>query len=385
MLRRLFSSAMLMGVTGGKDMLLTAEQKCLLWLSNAEVTPGHLQKLLETYETPEEIWDCFGQANGPSFPPAACKVLQDTHSATAVDDLAEKLEHKNVNLLFLSDEEYPPALANIQDPPYLLYYAGRLSCLELPAVALVGTRTPSRYGMEIAAKLASDLARAGVCVVSGLARGIDAAAHQAVLQAEGHTIGVLGSGINVPYPPEHRNMLRKIAGGVGLIISEYPLNAVPLQYHFPHRNRIISGLALGTVFVEGRIQSGGMHTVHSALMQGREVFAIPGQIGMAGSEGPHAILREGARIITSAQDLLDDLGISSVHETKKKATTMVKLNAVQQKIVSQLRVQALMPQEIADASALSVADIMTELGTLEILGVVAREAGNRFYLPLSAK
>lgn len=366
-------------------MLLTAEQKCLLWLSNAEVTPGHLQKLLETYETPEGIWESFGQKHGPSFPPAAYKVLQETHSASAVDELAEKLEHKNVNLLFQSDEAYPTSLANIQDPPYLLYYAGRLSCLELPMVALVGTRTPSRYGMEMAAKLAADLARAGVCVVSGLARGIDAAAHQAVLQENGHTVGVLGSGINVPYPPEHRGMLRKIAGGVGLIISEYPLNAPPLAYHFPHRNRIISGLALGTVFVEGKIQSGGMHTVHSALMQGRDVFAVPGQIGNAGSEGPHAILREGARIITSAQDLMEDLGISSMTETKKQKLTMVKLNAVQQKIVSQLRIQALMPQEIADAAALPVSDVLMELGTLEILGVVTREAGNRFYLPLAAK
>ncbi len=364
-------------------MLLTAEQKCLLWLSNAEVTPGHLQKLLETYHSVEEIWQAFGREKGLSFPAGAFKILNETHSSATIDALVEKLEHKNINLLFQDDENYPVSLANIQDPPYLIYYAGRLSCLERPSIALVGTRTPSRYGIDMAARLAGDLAQAGVCVVSGLARGIDAAAHEAALRAEGYTIGVLGSGINVPYPPEHRPMLRKIAGGIGLIISEYPLNAPPMAYHFPHRNRIISGLALGTVFVEGKIKSGGMHTVHSALMQGKEVFAVPGQVGNAGSEGPHAILREGARIITCAQDLLDDLGIEKKNEPKEN--NMVKLNPIQRKIVNQLRIQPLMAQEIADHTDLHISDVITELGTLEILSVVNREAGNRFYLPITAK
>jgi len=366
-------------------MLLTAEQKCLLWLSNAEVTPGHLQKLLTNYSSAEEIWEQFDKKGGPLFPPAARNVLHDTHTAAAIDELAEKLEHKNVNLLFQNDDAYPASLANIQDPPYLLYYAGRLSCLELPSIALVGTRTPSRYGIEMAEQLARDLSKADVCVVSGLARGIDAAVHQAVLNAKGRTIGVLGSGINVPYPPEHRQMLRKIAGGIGLVLSEYPLNAPPHAFHFPHRNRIISGLSMGTVFVEGKIQSGGMHTVHSALMQGREVFAVPGKVGTIGSEGPHAILREGARIITSAQDLLDDLGVTPPDSNEKTSVNLVKLNPLQKKIVAQLRIQESTPQEIAEATGLMVNDVITELGTLEIVGVVTREAGNRFHLPIAAR
>lgn len=365
-------------------MLLTAEQKCLLWLSNAEISPGHVQNLLDTYHTVEEIWEQFGKESGPTFAPAAHQILKATHAPSAIDEIAEKLEHKNVNLLFQNDEAYPEMLKNIQDPPYLLYYAGRLSCFQMPSIALVGTRTPSSYGREMAQLLAHELSQAGICVVSGLARGIDAAVHQSVLDAGGHTIGVLGSGINVPYPPEHRNMLRKIAGGIGLIISEYPLNASPVAYHFPHRNRIISGLSMGTVFVEGKIQSGGMHTVHAALMQGREVFAVPGKVGTVGCEGPHAILREGARIITSAQDLLEDLGLQSFTK-EEKPSSKVKLNAVQKQIVKQLRIQELTPQEIAETSSIDVQDVITELGTLEILGVVVREAGNRFHLPIMAK
>jgi len=365
-------------------MILTAEQKCLLWLSNAEVTPGYLQKLLETYHSVEEIWAQFGKEKGPQFPQAAYHLLKAAHTPAAIDDIAEKLDRKNVNLLFQGDQDYPYLLETIQDPPYLLYYAGRISCLQMPAIALVGTRTPSQYGLEVAAKLAADLAEVGICVVSGLARGIDSAAHNAVLQANGRTIGVLGSGINVPYPPENRSMLRKIAGGVGLIISEYPLDAPPVAYHFPHRNRIISGLCIGTVLIEGKIQSGGMHTVHSALNQGREVFAIPGHIGNTGSEGPHAILREGARLITCAEDLLEDLGFSAPARDTK-TSSQEKLNPVQQAIVAQLHIQELTPQEISEATQIAFDTIMTELGTLEIMGVIVREAGNRFHLPLAAR
>ena len=364
-------------------MLLTAEQKCLLWLSNAEVTPGHVQKLIQEFGSALEIWDAFGSETGPAFPPGVQQALARTHSHAALDDLQEKLDRKNVHLLFRGDPSYPELLDSIQDPPYLLYYAGRLSCLEHPMVALVGTRRASQYGRDMASALSAGLCKAGVCVVSGLARGIDAAAHEAALQSGGRTVGILGSGINVPYPPEHTQLLRRIAGGVGLIISEYPLDAGPIAFHFPHRNRIISGLSQGVVFVEGKLKSGGMHTVHAALMQGREVFAVPGYVGTSGSEGPHAILREGARIITCAEDLLDDLGLKK-EESKREKVNMVRLNTLQSRIVGCLKKERLTPQEIADQLNCSASDVITEISTLEILGVVSREAGNRFYLPVSA-
>lgn len=362
-------------------MLLNAEQKCLLWLSAAEVTPGKVQELLKRYGTLEEVWASFGQENGPQFHEATHAVLKQFHSRDAIDELHGRLERKNVKLLFQTDDAYPEQLSAIQDPPYLLYYAGNLSCLQKPMVAIVGTRRASTYGCEMASMIARGLCEAGVCVVSGLARGIDAAAHKAVVEAGGSTVGILGSGINVPYPPEHTDLLRKIAAGIGLVLSEYPLDADPRPYHFPHRNRIISGLSMGVVFVEGRIKSGGMHTVHSALAQGREVFAVPGRIGMYGSEGPHAILREGARIITSAQDLLEDLGLTEVALPKKSVRTEVSLTELQQRIVSLLQIEPLGSGEIALHTGNDENEIITELGTLEILGVIEREAGNRFRLP----
>lgn len=367
-------------------MVLTAEQKCCLWLSAAEVTPGHVMHLLEEYGSVLELWEAFGSDHGPKFQAGTRRTLEQLHSHAAMDDLVGKLERKNVNLLFQDDPAYPAMLKEIQDPPYLLYYAGRLSCLEKPMVAIVGTRRASSYGMEMAAMLSRGLCEADACVVSGLARGIDEAAHVAALNAGGRTIGVLGSGINVPYPPEHTQLLRKMAGGIGLVLSEYPLDAGPLAFHFPHRNRIISGLCRGVVLVEGPVRSGGMHTVNAALMQGRQVFAVPGRVGSFGSEGPHALLREGARIVTSAQDLLEDLDLAEVtQEKKKEKRERIRLTHEQHRIVSMLHVEPTGMQELAQALQMDPGELMTELGTLEIMGVIRREAGNRFYLPLAAR
>ena len=260
-------------------MELSMEQRCLLWLSSAEVSASRVAELISQYGSAQAVWEGFLTSKCPRFMPKCKKLLNDLYSDQKIDEQIKQLEEKHVHLLFADDEAYPSLLRGISNPPYLLYYAGQLECLQKPSVAIVGTRTPSEYGRHMAAKLASGLCEAGVTVVSGLARGIDYAAHQGALAAQGSTAGILGSGINRPYPSEHIPLLRQIARNNGVIISEYPLDATPLPFHFPYRNRIISGCCVGTIFVEGRIKSGGMHTVTSALDQGREVFAVPGQTG----------------------------------------------------------------------------------------------------------
>ena len=266
----------------------------------------------------------------------------------------------------------------------MLYYAGRLSCLGLPCVAVVGARSPSAYGREMSRSIARGLAEAGVCVVSGLAFGIDEAAHLGALDANGCTVGILGSGINNPYPAEHRGLLRAIAGGNGLVMSEYPLDAEPMPYHFPHRNRIISGLSLGVVLVEGRIKSGGMRTVMAALSQGREVFAVPGRVGTLYSEGPHTILREGARIATCAQDILDDLEIETPAD-EGKSEPQDGLDAAQTEIVNALKVEPMNIEELSSKLNKGADALISEIGMLEIMGKVTREAGNRFAVPISGE
>lgn len=364
-------------------MYLTEEQRCLLWLSAAKITPDHVTALAGTYGGAQGIWDAYGSPGGPAFPPQAEKALSALHVRGAMDDLIARLERKNVHLLFRQDERYPRQLGELDGAPYLLYYAGSLECLNRPMVALVGTRQPSAYGREMARTLARGLCEAGVCVVSGLARGIDLAVHESALEAGGYTVGVLGSGINVPYPAEHRSLLRKIAGGIGLVLSEYPLDAQPLPYHFPHRNRIISGLSLGVVFVEGRIRSGGIITVDAALSQGREVFAVPGCVGMAGAEGPNHILREGGRIVTCADDILEDLGLGP-RPPVPASDDQECFTELQQRLLDALAVEPLSAQELGQWLGLDSADLLAELGTLEVLGQICRESGNRFRRTLQA-
>ena len=364
-------------------MHLSEEQRSLLWLSAAKITPSHVTALAQAYGGPEGVWDAFGSRGGPEFPEQVRSTLSTLHSCHAMDGLIARLEQKNVRLLFRDDERYPGQLAKLDDAPYLLYYAGSLDCLKRPMVALVGTRRCSAYGREMASMLARCLCDAGVCVVSGLARGIDLAVHESALEAGGYTVGVLGSGINVPYPPEHRPLLRKIAGGIGLVLSEYPLDARPLPYHFPHRNRIISGLSLGVVFVEGRIRSGGIITVDTALSQGREVFAVPGCVGTAGAEGPNHILREGGRIVTCADDVLEDLGLAPGGAAPEPDETEG-LTDLQRRILDLLALEPLGAQELGERLMLDASRLLAELGTLEIMGLICRESGNRFRRTLQA-
>ncbi len=362
-------------------MVLSQEQRRLLWLSSAEIPANRVCMMLREFGSAQAVWEAFHTTACPVFAPKSRAILENLYAEEKLDELICRLEEKHVHLLFETDEDYPPLLREITDPPYLLYYVGKLDCLQNPCVAVVGTRTPSDYGRHMAGSLAKGLCEKGVTVVSGLARGIDYAAHEGALVADGCTIGVLGSGINKPYPSEHTPLLRQIASGKGLIISEYPLDAAPMPFHFPYRNRIISGLSVGTVFVEGRIKSGGMHTVTSALDQGREVFAVPGQTGYLGAEGPLAIMREGARLVTSAEDVLEDLSLVPLMPSKPRTKPNVKLPYLQRRILRALQVQPMNIDQLSDALKLGADDIITETSMMEINGLIRREAGNAFALP----
>lgn len=361
-------------------MELTEEQRILLWLSSAEISANRVWTMLREFGSIQAIWDRFSTPQCPKFLPRAKERLDSLYSKEKLDDLISQLEKKHVHLLFFGDDAYPPLLKEIQDPPYLLYYAGKLECLQNPCVAVVGTRTPSDYGRHMAASIAKGLCKAGVTVVSGLARGIDYAAHEGALDAEGCTIGVLGSGINKPYPSEHTPLLRKIASGKGLIISEYPLDSIPVAFHFPHRNRIIAGLSVGTVFVEGRIKSGGMHTVTAALDQGREVFAVPGQTGYLGAEGPLAIMREGARLVTGAEDILEDLSLIPLMPTRRRPEKTPPPPLEQRLVLRALRIQPMNIDELAKTTKMSADELLTETSIMEINGLIRREAGNVYAL-----
>jgi len=224
-------------------------------------------------------------------------------------DVAEEIaatDRSGTRLLTALEGPYPPLLREIPDAPLVLWAAGDVERLALPAVAVVGARAATRYGREVAAQLAGDLALAGVCVVSGMARGIDAAAHAAALGNPGSTIAVLGSGVDVPYPKENSELWKRI-GAAGLLLSEHAPGTRPLPAFFPVRNRIIAGMSSGTVVVEAARRSGSLITARLANDFGRDVFAIPGSVHSESSEGCHALLRDGAILCRGAEDVLTEL------------------------------------------------------------------------------
>lgn len=212
-------------------------------------------------------------------------------------------------LLILGQPGFPPRLAEIAVPPIALEVAGDTD-LAAPAVAVVGSRRATPYGIAVAERLAAGLAEAGLVVVSGLARGVDAAAHRAALEAGGRTVAVLGSAHDSLYPPEHRGLARACRAS-GAVLTEFPPGTRPLPHHFPRRNRIIAGLTLGTLVVEAAARSGSLATARHAVDSGREVFAVPGPIGSDTSAGCHALIRLGATLVTGVADILEELGLPS--------------------------------------------------------------------------
>ena len=227
----------------------------------------------------------------------------------AARQLKRGVEQGHVPLVF-DQPGYPPALAAIPDPPPVLWLLGGTAVCTRPAVAIVGSRAGSPYACEVAHRLGTDLSDRGIAVVSGLARGVDGAAHQGALSGPGGTIAVLGSGLDVIYPPEHTDLAQAIASD-GALVSECPPGALPLAFHFPQRNRIISGLARAVVVVEASERSGSLITARCAADQGREVMAVPGNVLTGRSRGGHALIKDGAKVVETADDILEEIGPAS--------------------------------------------------------------------------
>lgn len=276
-------------------------------------------------------------------------------------------------LLTPDDEAFPAALRRIADPPQALHVFGTLAEADRNAVAVVGARRASPYGVAVAEWLGRELARSGVTVVSGLARGIDAAAHRGALEAGGRTIAVLGCGVDVVYPPEHAPLARAIAGA-GALLSEYPPGTPPLKHQFPRRNRLISGLSLGVVVVEGREDSGALITADCALEQGREVFAIPGPVFSPTSALPHRLLQQGAKLVSSVADILEELHLPAA----QPHTAAVRLEGPEALVYAQLSFEPQHIDQLAARCGLAAPEVSRALLGLELGGLVGVLAGQRY-------
>ena len=281
------------------------------------------------------------------------------------------------------DPEYPPPLDDIPDPPCLLYVRGNYAPGDPLAIALVGSRKCTPYGLRIADRLGASLARVGLTVVSGLARGIDAAAHRGALKAGGRTLAVLANGLEQVYPPEHEGLAREVAAS-GAVISEMSMRQSPLAGLFPQRNRIISGLCLGVVVIEATPRSGSLSTAHHAMEQNREVFAVPGPVDSLASQGCHYLIRDGARLVQTVDDILEQLGPLAREVRTEPAATVVRhpaeltLSDLERSLLGRLDDRPVAVDELIALTGLTASQVMATLSVLEMRRLVRRLPGHQF-------
>ncbi len=323
---------------------------------------------LRTGESARDTFDRVAAQRWPDEPDAIAAVRAKARAA------ARRAAAASVGAIPWSDPRYPTALAAIVDPPPILWTRGDPEALSAPLVAIVGSRAASPYARSVAASLAGDLAGRGVVVVSGLARGVDSAAHRGALDADGVTVAVLGSGVDVTYPPEHDTLATEIARR-GLVVSELVPGSPPLAHFFPLRNRIISGLSRAVVVIEAGDKSGSLITARCALEQGRDVLAVPGNILTGRNRGAHALLRDGAKIVESADDILEELGMCTAAGSVDRSAGSRSRDPI---------LDCLVPGEpsdlddIAERSGLLPSRLLPRLMELELAGAIARVGGGRF-------
>jgi len=314
-------------------------------------------------------------------PILARRIADGCRNAKVLEQELTLAQQAGVRIVTLEEPDYPKALREIHDPPLALYIRGSLPREEV-AVAVVGSRHASLYGLQTAERLAYELALRGVTVVSGLARGIDGEAHRGALKAGGRTLAVLGNGLAHIYPTEHEELATQIAER-GALISEYPMTMPPLGQNFPRRNRLISGLSLGVVIVEAAQRSGALITANCALEQGREVFAVPGPITTTTSQGTHQLLKEGARLVTSVEDIIEELRLtpqvvtSTVSDVAGQAA--LQLPEREARVLAWVRgTEPRVIDTIAAESVMGASEVSSALLQLELRRLVEQRPGKQF-------
>lgn len=290
----------------------------------------------------------------------------------------ERLQRAGVQALRWDEEGYPSRLREIDDPPPVLYVRGELRETDEWAVSVVGTRRPTPYGRQVAEEMSTQLASNRICVISGLARGVDAIAHRAALRAGGRTIAVLACGLDIVYPPEHARLALEIMES-GALVSDYPLGTEPRGDYFPRRNRILSGMSLGVLVVEGDLKSGALITARFAVDQNREVFAIPGSIFSPQSRGPNAIIQRGeAKLVQRVEDILEELNLTMVPQ-QLEMTELVPATDTEAHVLRHIRKEPVHIDELCRQSGLPISTVSSLLAMMELKGLV-RQMGPMAYV-----
>jgi DNA processing protein len=346
-------------------------------------------RLLRQFGSPEDVFKAgLRQLEACELPAATAQAIVKREGfKRAEKEIAAIRGISGCQLLNWSEPEYPQTLLQIYDPPVLLYVRGDAQILNAPSLAVVGTRRPTLYGTQMADRLSRDLAARGIVIVSGLARGIDAIAHQGTMTANGRAIGVLGTGIDVCYPKENKKLYEKVLER-GAILSEFPLGTHPAPENFPIRNRIVAGMPLGAIIIEGAQYSGSLITARLAMEFGREVFGVPGNVTQAVSFAPNLLIKQGAKLVTCAEDVIEELptpvraALTQLEQPEAEQRNLLvaaSLTGSGQKIYALLSSDEPRPiDDIVERTGLNSSDVLATLFDLEMKGFVRQLPGKQF-------
>ena len=342
------------------------------------IGPTRLRTLLDAFGNLETAWHATAKdLLAAGLGPKTVQTLIETRDRLDLSQEVSRVAELGIHVTTWQDEDYPIRLKEIHSPPPVLYVWGEIKPQDRWAAAVVGTRRATTYGKTTAREVSSALAASGVTVVSGLARGIDSIAHQAALEVGGRTLAVLGSGLDQIYPPEHRKLAESIAGN-GAILSDYPLGTRPEPRNFPPRNRIISGLSLAVIVVEAGVGSGALITADFAGEQGREVFAVPGDIHRRTSQGTNRLIRSGARPLVSPEDVLEALNMDVVAR-QEVADEVLPEDDSERRVLDVLSSEPIHVDELQAKCGLPISQITASLAMLELKGR-ARQVGGMQYI-----
>lgn len=362
---------------------MTETEACIALNMVPNLGPVRLRKLVRALGSPADVLRArkseLQKVDG--IGPDLAEAISSWESTVDLPAELERIKSFGARVITQSSPEYAPGLRELHNPPILLYVWGTLTPTDWRSIGVVGSRKTSHYGLECAKKLSYQLAYAGLTVVSGLARGIDTAAHQGALAANGRTLAVIGSGLMDLYPPENAGLAEKIASA-GAVLSEFPMTFPPSPQTFPYRNRIVAGWGRGLLVVEAGIKSGALITAEQAVDNGRLVYAVPGPIDRPTSFGTNRLIQQGAKLVTSAGDILDDL--DTLFPELKRATPTAQANAAvslgreETLILETLATDTLAPEQLAEKSGLPLPKVTSSLLTLEIKRLVRQLPGRQF-------
>ncbi len=365
---------------------MTARKYWLGFNAISGIGPARLRALLQHFGDLADAWKA-GEAElrAAGLDRLTVENIITTRPRLDLDRMLADVDRLGASVLTLEDPDYPALLAELPEAPPVLYVKGTLLDQDRWAVAFVGTRRASVYGRDVTYALVTPLVNAGITIVSGLALGIDAVAHRAALEAGGRTIAVLGSGIDVIYPPEHRQLAAEIARH-GAVVSIFPPGTRPEGHNFPLRNRVISGLSLGVVVVEAPASSGALLTADAAAEQGRDVFAVPGNINARTSAGTNALIQAGAKLVACAEDIFDELNLTrDAIATRAQIVEIVPDNPTEAALLEALSDAPLHIDELCQRSGLAITEVSSALSLMELKGMVRRLEGMHYTLARSGR